>query len=121
MHMAVARLGCKRTMVGTGWANSHPGCMSRLKKCYSRLSGGSFLARKVSWALSGSLTIESADYCMLVNEWARLRSQVCLLSLKGHFGSFLESELRQKNEDMVRYRHVYSEGLGKSLRRVSVS
>ena len=60
MHMAVARLGYKRTMVGTGWANSHPGCMSRLKKCYSRLSGGSFLAGKASWARSGSLTIESA-------------------------------------------------------------
>ena len=24
VHMAAARLGCKRAMVGTGWANSHP-------------------------------------------------------------------------------------------------
>ena len=32
MHMAAARLGCKRTVVGTGWANSWPGCMSRLRK-----------------------------------------------------------------------------------------
>ena len=40
MHMAAARLGCKRTMVGTGWANSRPGCMSKLQKCYSHLSGG---------------------------------------------------------------------------------
>ena len=32
--MAAARLGCKMTMVGTGWANSHPGCMSRLIKRY---------------------------------------------------------------------------------------
>ena len=53
MHMAVARLGCKRTVVGTRWANSWPGCMSRLRKCYSHLSGGSFLAGKASWALSG--------------------------------------------------------------------
>ena len=31
-------------------------------------SVGSFLAEKASWALSGRLPIESADYCMLVNE-----------------------------------------------------
>ena len=34
VHMAAARLGCKRIMVGTGWANSHPGCMSRFSKRY---------------------------------------------------------------------------------------
>ena len=97
MHTAAARLGCKRTVVGTGWANSRPGCMmSRLRKCYSHLLGGSFLAGKASWAPSRCLPTESADYCMLVNEWAWLRSQVCLLSLKVHLGSILESELRQK-------------------------
>ena len=37
---------------------------------------------------------ESADYCMLVNEWALLRLQVCLLSLKVHLGSIFESELK---------------------------
>ena len=93
VHMAAARLGCKRTMVGTGWANSRPGCMSRLRKCYSHLSGGSFLAGKASWALSGCLPIESADHCMLVNEWAWLRSRVCLLRLEVELGSVLESEL----------------------------
>ena len=60
MHMAAATPGCKRTMVGTRWANSQPGCMSRLRKRYSHLSGGSFLAGKASWALSGCLPIESA-------------------------------------------------------------
>ena len=50
MHMAAARLGCKRTMVLTGWANSQPGYMSR------------------------RLPIESADHSMLVNEWAWLMS-----------------------------------------------
>ena len=34
VHMAAVRLGCKSNMVGTGLANSHPGCMSRLRKCY---------------------------------------------------------------------------------------
>ena len=57
-------------MVGTGWANSCPGSMDRLRKCYSHLVGGSSLAGKVVWALSGCLTTESHDYCMLVNEWA---------------------------------------------------
>ena len=33
--MAAVRLGCKSNMVGTGRANSRPGCVSRLKKCHS--------------------------------------------------------------------------------------
>ena len=39
VHMAAARLGYKRTMVGTGWANSRPGCTSRLRKRYSHILG----------------------------------------------------------------------------------
>ena len=96
VRMAAVRLGCKSNMVGTGLANSRPGFVSRLRKCYSHLLGGSFLAGKASRAPSGCLPTESADYCMLLNEWAWLRSQVCLLGLKVHLGSFLESELRQK-------------------------
>ena len=84
--MAAARLGCKRTMVGTGWANSRPGCMSRLRKHYPHLSGGSFLAENTSLALSGCLPIKSADHCMLVNEWVWLTSQVCLLRLEVELG-----------------------------------
>ena len=38
--------------------------------------GGSFLAVKVAWALSGCMTTESADYCMLVNEWVWSGSRV---------------------------------------------
>ena len=67
--------GCKRVMVGTRWVNSCPGCMNRLRKCYSHLLGGSFLARKASWVLNGCLPTKNADYCVLVNEWAWLRSQ----------------------------------------------
>ena len=62
-----ARLGCQSGMVGTGWANFYPDCMDRLRKRYSHLVGGSFLAGKVAWTLSGCMTTESADYCMLVN------------------------------------------------------
>ena len=61
VHMAAARLGYKRTVVGSRWANSHPGCMSRLRKCYSHLVGGSFLAGKASWAPSGCLPTKSPD------------------------------------------------------------
>ena len=107
VHMAAARLDCKRTMVGTGWANSWPGCMSRLRKHYSHLLGGSFLAGKAAWALSGCLPTEGADYCMLVNEWAWLRSGVCLLSLKVPWVRFW-SQISDRNEDMVHYRHVYA-------------
>ena len=70
--------------------------MYRLRKCYSHLVGGSFLAGKAAWALSGCLTTESADYCILVNEWVWLRSRVCLVRLEVDLGSFLESELGQK-------------------------
>ena len=96
MHMAAARLGCKKTMVGTGWANFRPGCMSKLRKCYSHPSGGSFLAEKAFWALRRCLPIESADYYMLVNEWAGLTSRVCLLRLEVELASVLESKLGQK-------------------------
>ena len=44
-------------------------CMDRLKKHYSQLVGGLFLAGKAVLALSTCLTNESADYCLLVNEW----------------------------------------------------
>ena len=42
------------------------------------------------------MTTESADYCMLVNEWAWLRTRVCLLRLVVDLGSVLESKLGQK-------------------------
>ena len=40
-----------RAMVGTGWANSHPRCINRLRNPHSH----SFLAGKVVWALNGCL------------------------------------------------------------------
>ena len=96
MHMVAARPGYQSTMVATGWANSCPGYMDRLRKRYSHLVGGSFLAGKAAWALSWCMTTKSADYCMLVNEWAWSRSRVCLLRLEVDLGSVLESELGQK-------------------------
>ena len=45
-------------------------CMDRLRKRHSHLVEGSFLAGKVAWTLSRCMTTDSADYCMLVNEWA---------------------------------------------------
>jgi len=65
-----ARLGYERVMVGTGWATSHPDCMDMLRKHYSHLVGSWFLARKVVWAMSGCMAIDSVDHCMLMNEWA---------------------------------------------------
>ena len=80
------------TMIGTGWGNSCPGCMNGLSKHYSHLVGGLVLAGKAAWALNGCLPTENSDYCMLVNEWLWF----CLLRLKMHLGSVLESEFRQK-------------------------
>ena len=42
------------------------------------------------------MTTESADHCMLINEWAWLRSQVCLLMLEVELGSVFDSELEQQ-------------------------
>ena len=55
MHMMAARLGCERAMVGTWPPTSHPKCMDRLRKHYSYLVGGWFLARKAAWALNGHI------------------------------------------------------------------
>ena len=70
--------------------------MDRLRKRWSHLAGGSFLAGKAAWALSGCMTTESADSCILVNEWAWLMSQVCLLKVEVDLDSVLESELGHK-------------------------
>ena len=67
MHMVAARLGYERAMVGTGWATSRPDCMERLRRYYSYLVEGWFLAKKAAWAVSGCMITSSADYCMLVN------------------------------------------------------
>ena len=57
LHMAATRLGCKKVMAETRWV------------------GHSHLVGLISGrTLSGCLTAASADYCMLLNEWAWLRS-----------------------------------------------
>ena len=67
MHMVAARLGCQSAMVGTGWANSCPGCMDRLGKRYSHLVGSSFLAGKAAWALSVCLSAVDSVACSLMS------------------------------------------------------
>ena len=84
MHMVVTRLGCKSGMVVTwraknlalaawtglenacrGFISGREGCLGSEHRC---------------------LMTKGADYCMLVNEWARLRSRVCLLRLEAGSG-----------------------------------
>ena len=96
MHMVAARLGFEKAMVGTRWATPRPDCMDRLRKHYSHLAEGWFLARKAAWSLSGCMATNSADYYVLVNEWAWSKSRDCLLRLEVDMGSVLESELGQK-------------------------
>ena len=70
--------------------------MDRLRKHYSHLVDGWFLARKAAWAVGRCMTTNSADYCMLVKEWAWSKSRDCLLRLEVETGSVFESELGQK-------------------------
>ena len=58
---------------------------------------GWFLVRKTTWALSGCMTTESADYCVLVNEWwTWLQSRLCWSGLGFSFGvrAWTEMEIR---------------------------
>ena len=65
MHMVAARLGFEKAMVGIRWATSCPDCMDRLRKRYSHLAEGWFLARKAAWALSGCMATDSAAYTLM--------------------------------------------------------
>ena len=79
VHMVAARLGFEKAMVGTRRATPRSDCMDRLRKHYSHLAEGWFLARKAAWSLSGCMATDSADYYMLVNEWVWSKSRDCLL------------------------------------------
>ena len=48
MHMVAARIGFKKAIVGTRWSTYRPDCMERLRKHYSHLLEGWFLARKAA-------------------------------------------------------------------------
>ena len=93
MHMVAARLGFEKAVVSTWWATPHPDCMDRLRKHYSHLAEGWFLARKAAWSLSRCM---ATDYYMLVNEWVWSKSRDCSLRLEVDMGSVLESEFGQK-------------------------
>ena len=96
MHMVAARLGFEKAMVGTWRATPRSDCMNRLRKHYSHLAEGWFLARKAAWSLSRCMATDSADYYKLVNEWVCSKSRDCLLRPAVDVGAVLESELGQK-------------------------
>ena len=64
--MVAARLGCKRAVVGTELANSHPGCTNRPRNATLTVWG--FNSGREGDVGSKCLSTEHADYCMLV-EW----------------------------------------------------
>ena len=67
MHMVAARLRFEKAMVGKGRATCtpHSDCMDRLRKHYSHLAEGWFLARKAAWSLSACMATDSAEYPLL--------------------------------------------------------
>ena len=87
MHMVAARLGFEKAMVGTRRATPRSDCMDRLRKHYSHLVEGWFLARKAAWSLSGCMAANSADYYMLVNKCVWSKSRDCLLRPEVDMGS----------------------------------
>ena len=101
VHIVAARLGFEKAMVGARRATPRPDCMDRLRKHYSHLAEGWFLARKAAWSLSGCMTTNSADYYMLVNDWVWSKSRDCLLSQKWTWVQFWSHSL-DRNADKVR-------------------
>ena len=101
MHMVAARLGFEKAMVGTRMATPRSECMDRLRKHYSHLAEGCFLARKAAWALSGCMATNSADYYMLVNEWVWSKSRDCLLRPEVDMDAVWSQSL-DRNGDKVR-------------------
>ena len=62
MHIVATRLSFEKAMVCNGRASPCPDCMDKLRKRYSHLAEGWFLAGKAAWALSGCIANDSADY-----------------------------------------------------------
>jgi len=85
VHIVAASLG--KAMVGTRRATLRPDCMDSLRKHYSHLAEGWFLARKAGWALSECMATNSADYYMLVNKCVWSKSRDCLLRPEVDMGS----------------------------------
>ena len=96
MHMVAAWLGFEKAMVGTRRATPRSDCMDRLRKHYSHLAEGRFLARKAAWSLSGCMATDSADYYKFVNEWVWSKSRDCLLRHGWSFGvrAWTEMQIR---------------------------
>ena len=66
-----------------------PDCMGRLRKHYSYLAEGWFLARKAAWALSGCMATDSSDYYMLVNGVGVVKvTRLLIKARSGHGCSF---------------------------------
>ena len=63
VHMAAARLGCIRAMVSIEWGHSHPGYTNELKKHYSHLVGGSFLAGEAALVTQAKFYPVQFLYC----------------------------------------------------------
>ena len=68
VHTVPLAVICKGVVVDTGRANSHPGRMNELRKCYSHFVGGLFLAGRAGCVMKECLPAENTDYYMFVNE-----------------------------------------------------
>ena len=60
--IAASGLGCRKALVGTGWAISLLLCMTGLRKRSSGLVGPPFLTKKLFIVLHEQSSAESCDY-----------------------------------------------------------
>ena len=97
MHMVAARLGFEKAMVGTRWATPRPDCLDRLRKHYSHLADGWFLARKAAW--SGAVHMVAArlgfEKAMVGTRWATPRPD-CMDRFRKHYSHLAEGWFLQE-------------------------
>jgi len=91
--MAASGLGCRKAMVGTGWAISLLFCMNWLRIQHSGLVGPPFLT--VTFLLVCNWP--SLDYWELVNEWVWFESWICREWLQGQLGEVFKTQGNRNN------------------------
>ena len=98
-HLVAARLGCKLSIVGTWWTNSHPGCLKSLREIYVHLVGAHFWQGRPLWHWApGCQPTMQTIACLLIpfaiNEldlwWHRTSHWLNLYLLKWECGIFLK-------------------------------
>jgi len=96
--MVASGLGCRKALVGTGWAISLLLCMNWLRQQPS----GPISDKDTFLGLHEQSLAESGDYWELVNEWVWFESWICREWLQGQLGEDLSVKIQGNREYVTR-------------------